>query len=327
MSAYVDDIIIYSDGSIEDHRQKVYKVLQKLKDAELQCDISKSEFEQDSVKYLGFIVHTGRGVHVDPKKVEAIRAWEAPRTVRNVRGFLGFANFYRSFIPRFAALSSPLTRLTKKDTLFQWDQDCQEVFNELKDLFINAPILAHFEEERETVIETDVSGWATGAVLSQRQKDGRLAPCAYISQKLSPAEANYEIYDKELLAIIRALREWRPELKMVPRFTIVTDHKNLRYFNKAQHLSERQMRWAGLMAEFDFTLHYRPGKLTVLPDALSRRGQDLPQDITDERLSNRFRTLFEKVSIRYNRTHKVDETDLEFATPVLLFDDQELQDE
>lgn len=327
VSAYVDDIIIYSDGSIEDHRQKVYKVLQKLKDAELQCDISKSEFEQDSVKYLGFIVHAGRGVHVDPKKVEAIRAWEAPRTVRDVRGFLGFANFYRSFIPRFAALSSPLTRLTKKDTPFQWDQDCQEAFNELKDLFINAPILAHFEEERETVIETDASGWATGAVLSQRQKDGRLAPCAYISQKLSPAEANYEIHDKELLAIIRALREWRPELKMVPRFTIVTDHKNLRYFNKAQHLSERQMRWAGLMAEFDFTLHYRPGKLAVLPDALSRRGQDLPQDITDERLSNRFRTLFEKVSIRYNRTHKVDETDLEFATPVLLFDDQELQDE
>lgn len=90
---------------------------------------------------------------------------------------------------------------------FQWTQECQQAFTELKELFIIAPILAHFEEGRETVVETDSSGYATGAVLSQRQNDGRLAPCAYISQKLSPAEANYEIHDKELLAIIRALRE------------------------------------------------------------------------------------------------------------------------
>jgi len=333
VSAYVDDIIIYSSGSIEDHRRKVHEVLRKLKDAGLQCDIGKSEFEQSSVKYLGFIIRAGEGIHVDPKKVEAIRAWEAPKSVRDVRGFLGFANFYRSFIPRFAALSAPLTRLTKKDVVFQWDEACQQSFTELKDLFINAPILAHFEEERETVVETDASGWATGAVLSQRQDDGQLAPCAYISQKLTPAESNYEIHDKELLAIIRALREWRPELKMVPRFTIVTDHKNLRYFNKAQHLSERQMRWAGLMAEFDFTLHYRPGKLAVLPDALSRRGQDIPQDATDERLSNRFRTLFEKVSVRLSRPRQAvtdaseEEARLDFNTPVSLFEEPELQEE
>jgi len=247
------------------------------------------------VKYLGFIVQAEKGIHVDPKKVEAIRAWETPKSIRDVRSFIGFANFYRPFIPRFADLSAPLTRLMRKDAVFKWDDDCQQAFSELKDLFINAPILAHFEEDRKTVVEADASGWATGAVLSQYGPDGQLRPCAYLSQKLSPAESNYEIHDKELLAIVRALREWRPELKMVPRFTIVTDHKNLRYFGKAQHLNERQMRWADLLTEFDFELLYRPGKLAARPDALSRRSQDTPKTITDERLSNRFRILLKKV--------------------------------
>ena len=132
-----------------------------------------------------------------------------------------------------------MTKLTRKDAEFEWDGECERVFNDLKEYFINAPILAHFEEDLETVVETDASGWATGAVLSQRQPNGELAPCAYLSQKFSPAEVNYEIHDKELLAIVRALKEWRPELKMVPKFTIITDHKNLQYFRKAQHLTER----------------------------------------------------------------------------------------
>jgi hypothetical protein len=329
VSAYVDDIIIYSSRSLADHQRKVSEVLQKLKDAGLQCDIGKSEFEQDSVKYLGFIIEAGKGLRVDPKKVEAIRAWEAPKSLKEVRSFLGFANFYRSFIPRFADLSAPLTRLTKKDVLFHWDDACQEAFVELKELFINAPILAHFEEGRQTILEADASGWATGAVLSQVQDDGVLRPCAYLSQKLTPAESNYEIHDKELLAIIRALREWRPELKMVPRFTILTDHKNLRYFNKARHLSERQARWADLLNEFDYDLRYRPGKLAVRPDALSRREQDMPQGKTDERLSNRFRAIFKRVSIRSGRAVGTPSEGraADFNCAVPLFEEPWLQEE
>jgi hypothetical protein len=93
-------------------------------EAGLQCDIRKSEFEQSTVKYLGFIIRAGEGIHVDPKKVEAIRVWETLKTVREVQGFLGFANFYRSFIPYFATLSAPLTRLTRKDAIFKWDESC-----------------------------------------------------------------------------------------------------------------------------------------------------------------------------------------------------------
>ena len=328
VSAYVDDIIIYTNGSRKDHRRRVTQVLRKLKEAGLQCDIAKSEFEQQSVRYLGFIVRAGEGIHVDPKKVEAIRAWLVPTSVREVRSFLGFANFYRSFIPDFANISAPLVRITKKDINFEWDDACHQAFIVLKELFINAPILAHFEEGRDTVVEADASGWATGAVLSQVQDDGRLAPCAYLSQKMSPAEANYEIHDKELLAIVRALHEWRPELKMVPRFTIITDHKNLRYFQKAQHLNERQMRWAGLLAEFDFELRYRPGKQAIRPDALSRREQDMPKDISDERLSNRFQVLIKHIKVAPGRTADNDSgTRPDFESDVSMFQQEDQQRE
>jgi predicted aspartyl protease len=205
-SAYIDDIIIYSDGSLEDHRRKVQQVLEKLLEANLQCDINKSEFEVHSVRYLGFIVKAGEGITVDPEKVDAIRAWSVPDSVRAVRSFLGFANFYRPFIPNFADLARPLTALTKKDAIFRWNDDCQDAFDTLKERFITAPILAHFDPERETVVEADASGYATGGVLLQRGADGALQPCAYLSQRLSPAETNYEIHDKELLAIVRAMR-------------------------------------------------------------------------------------------------------------------------
>ena len=242
-----------------------------------------------------------------------------------MRSFLGFANFYRTFIPHFADLAAPLVRLTRKGMDFCWDTACHEAFTDLKELFINVPILAYFEEGRETVVETDASGWATGGVLSQVQDDGTLRPCAYLSQKLSPAEVNYEIHDKELLAIIRGLKEWRPELKMVPKFKIITDHKNLRYFGKARDLSERQIRWADILVEFDFEIQYRPGKLAARPDALSRREQDLPQDRSDERITNRFRHIFKKIKIKTGRLRTDVETPVNFETPISLFEDEELQ--
>jgi hypothetical protein len=139
---------------------------------------------------------------------------------------------------------------------------------------------------------------------------------------------NYKIHDKELLAIIRALKEWRPELKMVPRFTIVTDHKNLRYFHKLRQLSERQMRWSDVLAEFDFDLQYRPGKQAVRPDALSRREQDMPQDANDERVSHRFRALFADVTVRTGRPRgesEEDKEEIDFETPVRMFEDPEIQ--
>jgi len=236
----------------------------------LQIDINKCEFEVKSTKYLGFIIEAGKGVSMDPAKVEAIMDWAAPTIVKGVRSFLGFANFYRHFIQNYSELTIPLTALTQKDKPFIWDGKCEESFQQLKRMFTTAPILMQFNPDCKTVIKTDSSGWATGGVLSQYDDDGVLQPCAYFSKKNTPAECNYQIHDKELLAIINTLKEWESELMSVVNFQILTDHCNLCYFTTMKQLNERQMRWADLLSQYNFTLHYRPGKLTERPDALSQ---------------------------------------------------------
>ncbi|KAJ6436365.1 retrovirus polyprotein [Purpureocillium lavendulum] len=292
-SAYIDDILIYSSGSLADHRKKVKQVLARLRDAGLQIDIDKCEFEATSVKYLGFIVEAGKGIRVDPEKVRAIQEWEAPRSARAVRSFLGFANYYRQFIPKFSNIASPLTVLTKKDAAFAWSKECQAAFNELKVRLISAPVLAQWDPDRETIVETDSSGYVTGGALSQKGDDGLMRPVAFFSKKCTPAECNYPIHDKELLAIMRCLEHWDAELRSVESFTVLTDHLNLRYFTKKQPLSERQARWAEMLSRYNFTIVHRPGKDAAVPDALSRREQDMPHSAEDERLRGRRIQLLE----------------------------------
>jgi hypothetical protein len=327
VSAYIDDVLVYTDGSLEDHRQKVKMVVRRLREAGLHLDIDKCEFETQEVKYLGFIIEVGKGIRVDPEKIKAILQWEPPKNVKGVRGFIGFANFYRIFIPDFSDISAPLVSLTKKDVPFRWTDSHQNAFDELKRLFVTAPILAHFDSERETIVEADTSGWTIGGVLSQVDEDGQLRPNAYMSKKLSPAECNYDIHDKELLAIVKCLKEWRPELTSVKEFKILTDHKNLKYFYKSRQLSERQMRWAEFLSQFNFSLEYRPGKQNQRPDALSRRDQDIPKDSNDERVKAREAEMFPNVKI--NSTRVLDnegELKIKKIASTLVFNDKELQD-
>ncbi|KAM4060442.1 reverse transcriptase (RNA-dependent DNA polymerase) [Hirsutella rhossiliensis] len=286
-SAYIDDILIYSSGSLADHRNKVRQVLARLRDAGLQIDIDKCDFEAKSVKYLGFIVEAGKGIRVDPEKVQAIQQWQRPRSVKGVRSFLGFANYYRQFIPRFSNIAAPLTALTKKDAVFAWSKECDKAFEELKALLTSAPVLAQWDPDRETIVETDSSGYVTGGALSQKGDDGIMRPVAFFSKKNAPAECNYPIHDKELLAIIRRLEHWDAELRSVKSFTVLTDHLNLRYFTKKQQLSERQARWAETLSRYSFTIKHRPGKEAVVPDTLSRREQDMPHSAEDDRLQGR----------------------------------------
>ena len=283
-SAYVDDILIYTDGSRKEHQEHVQKVLARLQEAGLQLDIDKCEFEVKETKYLGFIIGTEYGVRMDPAKVKAILDWEAPTTVKAVRSFLGFANFYRTFIENYSDLTRPLVRLTHKDQVFQWDQEADEAFRKLKKIFTTAPTLTQFDPDRTTFLETDSSGWCIGGVLMQADENGAVRPCAFFSKKNNPAECNYEIYDKEMLAIIRCLEEWDSELRSVQQFEIRTDHKNLEYFMSIRKLTERQMRWSLILSRFNFTISYVPGKQNERADALSRREQDILKGIEDNRL-------------------------------------------
>jgi len=286
-SAYVDDILVYSSGSRKEHREHVRKVLQRMKEAGLQLDIDKCEFEVKSTKYLGFIIEAGKGVSMDPAKVEAILSWEAPKSVKGVRSFLGFANFYRRFIREFSEIVRPLSDLTHKDRVFSWTDRAETAFQKLKKMFISAPILVQFDYDRETILETDSSGWSVGGVLMQVDEEGVLRPCAFFSKKNNPAECNYEIYDKEMLAIIRCLEEWDAELRSVRQFEVRTDHKNLEYFMTARKLTERQMRWSLILSRYNFKISYVPGKDNERADALSRREQDLPTGEEDERQQSR----------------------------------------
>ena len=193
---------------------------------------------------------------MDPTKVEAITSWQAPTSVKGVRSFLGFANFYRRFIKDFSEVTAPLTDLTKHDLPFTWSKAANTAFSRLKELFTTAPILAQFDPDRETIMETDASAWSTGGTLFQFDINGLLRPCAYYSRKNIPAECNYEIYDKEMLAIINCLQEWDAELRSVKEFQIRTDHKNLEYFMTVRKLTERQMRWSLILSRYNFSIIY-----------------------------------------------------------------------
>ncbi|KAM4059191.1 reverse transcriptase (RNA-dependent DNA polymerase) [Hirsutella rhossiliensis] len=271
VTAYLDDVLIYSSGSKADHEAKVRRVLQALADAGLHLDPAKCE----------------KGIACDPEKQRAIREWEAPTTVKGVRSFLGFANYYRIFIPDYAKITQSLDALLKKGTAFHWGRAENEAFQELKRRFCESPVLKQWDPSLPTFLETDCSGYALGGVLSQEGPDGRRHACAFFSKRLSPAEYNYPIHDKEMLAISRCLDNWNAELRSCGPFTILTDHRNLEFFWTRQKLTERQSRWAAELSQFDFKLEYRPGSEAVVPDALSRREQDKPQGIDDEREQGR----------------------------------------
>jgi hypothetical protein len=210
-TAYLDDILIYSENELE-HEEHVKKVLRRLREAGLQADIKKSEFSVKQTKYLGFIVGTN-GIEVDPEKVEVVRSWQAPTTVKGVQSFLGFCNFYRRFIRDYGRIAKPLTRLTKKNTPFLFDQACHKAFKELKTRLTTAPILSHYNPQQRSMLELDASDGVVAGVFSQLNPDQHWHPIAYFSKTMAPAECNYEIHDKEMLAIIRALEQWRPELE------------------------------------------------------------------------------------------------------------------
>lgn len=288
--AYLDDILVYSN-SLEEHREHVKKVLQKLRDAGIQADIDKCEFHTAETKFLGVIV--GRnGIRMDPEKIAAIVEWATPTHLKQVQAFLGFINFYRRFIKNFSRVARPLAQLTKKDKSFEWTPACQRAFDELKKRITEAPILAHFDPELETIVETDSSDYVSAGVLSQRGKDGIIRPVAFFSKSLLPAECNYEIYDKELLAIVKCFEQWRPELQSVNKpVKVLTDHKSLEYFMTTKKLNRRQARWAEYLADFNFVVTYQAGKIHAKADALTRRPGDKPNSEEDDRQKHQHQVI------------------------------------
>lgn len=290
-TAYVDDILIYSNDPLE-HQMHVRKVLERLRSAGLQVDIKKCEFGVEETRYLGLIVGVD-GIRPDPQKIEAIRNWAEPTSMKELQSFLGFCNFYRRFIRSYSRIAAPLVKLTKRDQIFLITDAGRKALEQLKEAMLNAPVLAHFDPHKRIVIETDSSDYVSAGVMSQEDENGVLRPIAFFSKKLSPAECNYEIYDKELLAIIRAFEEWRPELEGhqgLP-IEIITDHKALEYFMTTKQLNRRQARWAEYLSRFSFVIKYNPGKNHQKADALTRLPGVRPQNVEDDRIQHQHQTI------------------------------------
>ncbi|KAI0999173.1 hypothetical protein K3495_g9023 [Podosphaera aphanis] len=287
-SAYLDDVIIYTDGDLQDHYGKVRKVIDALKIAGLRMDIEKCAFGVKEIKYLGFIIEIGNGIKVDPEKVSAITKWDKPETVSAVRSFLGFPNFYREFTHNFSAICEPLNYLTKNGAAWIWEEPQRKSFDKLKGLLITAPVLKMFDPEAETILEADSSGYAIRGLVSQLDEKRRLRPVGFFSSKLTAAESNYEIHDKELLAILSTIKHFRGKLRSVSTpFIVLSDHRNLRYFMSTRQLSERQVCWAEELPNYNFEIKFRPGTESTKPDLLSRKTEFKPKNFNDERLKKR----------------------------------------
>ena len=267
---YLDDILIFSPD-LESHHVHVREVLDKLRSSNLYCKLQKCEFFCDEVEFLGYSIKPG-GFAIAPSKVEAVLSWPVPTNRTKVRGFLGLANFCRKFIKDFSAIARPLTHLTSDKIPFVWDPGAQLAFDSLKRAFTSAPVLLRPDPSKQFFLETDASDFALGAVLLQVGEDEVLHPVAYFSQKLLDRERNYNVYEKELMAIVKALQHWRryTEGALFP-VIVRTDHKNLVYFTENRKISQRLARWAVDLTAFDFLIDYKPGHLNVAPDALSRR--------------------------------------------------------
>ncbi len=281
--AYIDDILIYSKSE-EEHIGQVRNVLSRLLENQLYVKAEKCEFHVKQTTFLGYRI-SHEGVRMDERKVRAVTEWPQPSTIKELQRFLGFANFYRRFIRNYSIVSAPLTSLLKgKPSKLKWTEEAKTAFTTLKEKFTTAPILKHPEPSLPFVVEVDASDCGIGAVLSQRHgQPGKLFPCAFFSRKLTAAERNYDVGNKELLSMKAAIEEWRHWLEGAAHpFQVITDHKNLEYIKSAKRLNPRQARWALFFTRFQFTVTYRPGSKNSKADALSRRYDSPTKNLTPE---------------------------------------------
>ena len=267
---YMDDILIFSKDK-ETHHQRTRRVLQRLQEHDLFVKPEKCVFDVQEVEFLGAII-TPNHVKMEGTKLNAIIQWPTPTKVKQIQQFLGLGNYYRRFISHYSDIAKPLHQLTRKDQSWTWGKEQQEAFDRLKNAFVSAPVLQIPDPSKPFQIESDASKFASGGVLSQQDSEGKWHPCAFLSKSFNSAEQNYEIYDRELLGIIRCLSEWKHYLigSGIP-LIILSDHLNLTYFRQPEKLSPRQARWLLFLSQFEYKLKHVPGSDLHRADALSRR--------------------------------------------------------
>jgi reverse transcriptase-like protein len=230
---YMDDILITTEGDLKDHQKYVAHVLNILLKHDLYLKPEKCSFYKKEVEYLGVIVGNGK-VKMDPTKVQALTDWPQPIMLKQLHSFLGFGNYYKDFIANYSRLARPLHELTKKSVKYLWGTPQQQAFETLKRKFTSYPVLRNPDNNRCFILDTDASAHAVGASLSQEFDNG-FHPVTYFSKSLTAPEHNYDIYDRELLSIIYAIKAFRYLLLGTKhKFLIRSDHNNLKYFRSTK---------------------------------------------------------------------------------------------
>jgi hypothetical protein len=262
------------------------------------------EFHKEEVRYLGLIIST-KGISMDKEKVQTVRNWSWEMKIKpgglnnlfDVWQLLGFCNYYKRFITKYSEDAEPFTRLTKKDEPFVWELVQQLAFETMLMAFTRSPTIRHCDSESEVIIQTDAMDYVSVGVTSQQDNEGVLHPVANFSKKHTSAECNYDIYGNKLMAIIKALEEWRPECEGAEYpWQLMTDTENLEYFMRKKVLNQRQAWWSDLLTCLDYQIVYRTGKSNGKVDVLTRRLGDLPEG-GDERLKNMELVVFKTPNI------------------------------
>lgn len=312
---YLDDCIAIGN-SLENHNKNLIKILERFRQVNLKLNPLKCEFLRKEIVYLGHKI-TSDGIYPDPSKIESIQNYPRPQNADDVKRFVAFANYYRRFIRNFANIAYPLNALSKKNIPFEWSSECESAFHTLKNCLINPPILDYpdFSENNTFTLSTDASKIGLGAVLSN--SNGKVV--AYASRNLKPAETRYPVIELELLAIVWAIRHFRPYL-YGKKFIIKTDHKPLIYLFGMTDPSSRLTKFRLYLEEYDFNIEYIPGRHNAAADALSR----LPLSSSDlKQMKEHVVSVMTRAQYRKQYQNNMDvPTDLTTQTPTSFRPDQ-----
>jgi hypothetical protein len=259
---FFDDLLSYNK-TWEEHLKHVDHILDIMEEQSLYAKESKCEIGMTKVLFLGHIIGE-KGVHVHQEKIQAINNWPTPRTLTELKSFLGICSYYKKFVKGFSQLCAPLIDLTRKGA-FEWNDEAQSTFEKMKKVMSTCLVLSLPDFSQPFILECDASGEGVGAVLMQNRH-----PIAYESRKLRGTELMYTIYDKEMLAIMHALAKFRKYL-VGAKFVVKTDHNSLKYFLAQKDLKERKQKWVRKIQACNFDIEYVKGKNNVVANALSRR--------------------------------------------------------
>lgn len=264
---YLDDLLVASPD-FQTHLSSLSTVAKHLRDAGLTINTSKSNFCFKQVNYLGYIVGEGC-LKTDPSKTAAIDNFPSPKTKRQVRGFLGLAGWYRRFIPNFSDIAAPLSDCLKGEK-FTLTEKAQVAFEKIKEVLVSPPVLAQPNFMKKFYIQCDASNTGIGAVLFQKDDQENEQPIYYFSSKLTTAEKNYSVTERECLAVVKAVKKFRPYVEGYD-FDIYTDHNSLKWLMSTKDLSGRLARWSLKLQPYSFTIYHRKGSQNIVPDSLSRQ--------------------------------------------------------